>query len=100
MYHLTLPKSLVFVRGVSSPHLSFPMRAQLGAGRPWEGRRNPEGRMPTPAGSGCVQGKGGSAGAPHQEHACRSSSPRPGVRPALPNTQDPVFASLHFSLLV
>lgn len=42
--------------------------------------------MPTPAGSRCVQGKGGSAGAPHQEYACCSASPRPGVRPAGPHS--------------
>lgn len=83
MYHLTLPKSLVLVRRVSSPNLSFPMRAQLGAGRPWEGRLNPEGRVPTPPGWGACRTRELSRG-PAPDPRALLRIPRPGVRPALP----------------
>lgn len=99
VYHPTLPKSLTFVRGVSSPHLSFPMRAQLGVGR----QALPRGQDAHSHRVGVRAGQGefsrGPAPGP-RVLLCIPPARCPPRRPALANTRDLVFIRLHFSLLI
>lgn len=84
MYHLTLPKSLVFVRGVSSPHLSFSHEGSAGRRKAVGRQAGPRGQSAHPAGSGRAQGQGAQPG---PRTRCCSAPPVSGPPSAPPDTR-------------